>query len=783
MSHGAPAATRLTLYALVSAIEEDIRSTISNELGHQKTPAELLGPDVWQTAAERFVKEYGSIEQDAPLSDILLYVDFGDLSQILNRYRTLLARGIADHIRDIAPTLESILAIRNRVAHSRPLHASDFATVWDFSARLVEHSSTIWSRVQGVLKRIEVEPSFVLNLKIPPCKPEEVLRHNLPNPDFDETGFIGRENVVSRLISLCKGPYPVITIVGEGGLGKTALALKVAYDLLDLPDQPFEAVVWTSAKTRQLSAGQIKEIDNAIRDSLGMIQSVSHHLSGQRPEDPVREVLEYMGMFRILLVLDNLETVVDDRIRSFMQGLPAGSKVLITSRIGLGAFEFPVKLERLSDLEAVQLLRTLSRMRSVPALAKVENNRLARYCTVMKNNPGYIKWFVSAVQAGQRPEDVLDKPDVFLDFCMSNVYHYLTEASKRVLKSMQAIPGRLSQAELAFLNGDMEVTSIQAALQQLLTTNMVSMLSIPHGSSFESTYDVSELARLYLEKHHPLRSEDLKDLTKRRLQLRAAGEQLAAQQTSNPYSFDSVRVRSKRDLALAKDLLDALKAIRARRLDQAEKKIEDARRLAPEYFEVHRIEALLKLEQGNVVGAKVAYEAALEIEPNSAPLHFWYAGLLMRHLDDTEAALTELQKAGKIDPSAIPVQIEIARASLYLMKFPEARIILDALLRRTDIPGWEARKVYDLHLQWFARRADYGVQAQRDYLASLDWLENLKESFERCPQRLRDKHMLRTLAKAVYTADRCIYCTEGTYKAKATRIRDWLVKESYAEQR
>ena len=102
----------------------------------------------------------------------------------------------------------------------------------------------------------------MLNLSIPDYR--DSSKNNLPIPDFDETGFIGRRDEVEEVKKLCLGPYPVVTVVGEGGLGKTALALKVAYDILDLHDCPFESVVWSSSKTNQLTGYEITKIQNAI---------------------------------------------------------------------------------------------------------------------------------------------------------------------------------------------------------------------------------------------------------------------------------------------------------------------------------------------------------------------------------------------------------------------------------------------------------------------------------------------------------------------------------------
>ncbi len=137
-----------------------------------------------------------------------------------------------------------------------------------------------------------------------------------------------------------------------------------------------------------------------------------------------------------------------------------------------------MKLQPMDEGDAIQLVRALAKIRDVSSLVKLPNNRLAQYCRRMKNNPGYIKWFVSAVQAGRRPEEVLANPDIFLNFCMSNVYEYLTPTSRAVLRAMLCLPELNSQAELHFLT-QLDVLDLQRALQQLLTTNMVIMSSVP----------------------------------------------------------------------------------------------------------------------------------------------------------------------------------------------------------------------------------------------------------------------------------------------------------------
>lgn len=784
--------TRLTLYALLSSMETDFRRIIYSQLNGMKPSPEILGSGLWANAKNRLNKDFGVLADDEiSLSDALLYVDFGDLFQIINRHKALCSSDISNHIKSITTTIEGIVPIRNRVAHTRPLNYDDFNKVWDTAKYMIQNLGNVWTELSQTFHKIETDPSYVLSLHIPVISSDSGFSHNLPIPDFDETGFIGRTEVVNQLVNLCKGAYPVITIVGEGGIGKTALALKVAYDLMDSSEKLYDAIIWSSAKTTQLTSTQIVQIDNSIRNSLGMLQAVSESLTGIANPNPMDEILEYLKNFRVLLILDNLETVVDARIHSFMQGLPTGSKILITSRIGLGAFEFPVKLQPLEERDAVQLVRAVARMRGVQSIASLDNSRLSSYCKRMKNNPGFIKWFVSAIQSGKRPEEVLDKPNIFLEFCMSNVYDYLESNSKKVLKSMLAYPGQHSQPELAFLNSELGILNLQKALQQLLTTNMVQLRSIERGGYFESSYEISELARTYLEKHHPLSTVEFKDFSKKRNQLISANEAFTIEQSGNPYAIFRVNTRSKSDIVVAKYLSDVLKIVKNKwlhNLESANKKIDEARSLAPEYYEVHRVEAVLRVFQGNYSAARTAYEAALELEPNFAPLHVWYGEYLLEYLSDNDTALSEFQKASKLDAKALSPQIYTARVLLYLKKYSESKELLDKLMTNvSNLSIRDGRTIYNTYLQYFARYAEF-LEERHNTVQAIEHLEEMRNHYEKAPRELVDSYTVKKIKKAIPTIKKCLYSVDDLqiaqdFKQRAQKIKLWLENEEISEYR
>jgi LuxR family transcriptional regulator, glucitol operon activator len=737
--------SRLTLFAIISSMEEDLRDTIKILLAPQKSLEELFEDDLYSKCVARLNSDK-DLTRDEDLFQLIDYLDFGDSFQLLNRNKSLLPKDYSNHLLGITKNLEKLIPIRNRVMHTRPLMFDDLAITSESATKFVSQKQEKWKLLKETLNKLKSNPSYVLGLVIPPTNySNKTTNHNLPLPDFDETGFLGRTKQVDDLIKACFGPFPIITIVGEGGIGKTALAIKVAYEIVDLENTPFHYVVWTSSKTSQITVQEITRIEGAIKDSVGLIQSVANELGAIG--EPLEEVIEYLTQFKILLILDNLETVLDERIRSFLQALPIGSKVLITSRIGLGSLEYPIRLREMDNSESVQLLRALAVSRNVEQLVKVNNDRLSNFCNRMKNNPGYIKWFVSAVQAGKRPEEVLAKPDMFLEFCMSNVYEYLSDDSRSVLKAMQIVPSDLSQAELVFLT-EMDETDLQKSLQELLTTNMVNMTSTPIGSSYQSTYKISDLARPYLSKEHPASASETKRITGKKQILNNTTQEIKRDTKENPYSFDSININSNSDLIVAKYLKDSMVEVKKRNFLEAEAFIKSAKKLAPEYYEVHRVEAFINDRQEKFGVARSSYEAAIELEPNSAPLRMWFGQFLFRRFQDIEEAQKQLLFANTLDPENFNIESEIARLNIINGDYEPARTIIKKLITRADLSALERKKIFGVKLRFHKEAAEIYL-SRRDTKFCLDELESLIKTYIEIPKSILDYLMKKELGRAI----------------------------------
>lgn len=131
-----------------------------------------------------------------------------------------------------------------------------------------------------------------LQHEFPPVRAVGVLAHNLP---FFRSSFVGRAEERDGLAAILH-TTGVVTIVGAGGVGKTRLAIQVAFDVLDR----FEDGAWL---VDLAPLGDPSSIPTAVASAMGIGE-----VRGRNLRDVVVEVL---GSKSALLILDNCEHLLE----------------------------------------------------------------------------------------------------------------------------------------------------------------------------------------------------------------------------------------------------------------------------------------------------------------------------------------------------------------------------------------------------------------------------------------------------------------------------------------
>lgn len=785
-------AARLTCFALISAIEIDSRIAVSDL---QEAHGALLPKAVIDKANARRSGDRNSSIHSA--NSILEYLDFADTHEFLLSHKRILPESLRQSLLATSNQLGLFTQTRNRVAHNRPLEIEDMPRTVDISQGLTAAAPEHWQQTKRMLAQIADDPSSVLGLRIQlPSDPVNEPFHNLPTPDFDETGFLGRSTVLRTLKKYVLGSWPAISILGDGGIGKSALALKVAYDILDDPKSDFEAVVWVTAKSQQLTVHEIERISNAIEDSLGMFSEAIRQLGATGDEDPIAGLLEYMSVFKVLLVLDNLETVSDERLRNFLREIPNGSKVLMTSRIGVFK-ENDVKLDPLNDDESRALLMSLAKGRNVKVINDLDEAGRARLVKKLKGHPLYIKWVVSGVQAGRRPSDMTADSKLLLEFCMSNIYEQLGIHARRVLESMQVLRGVRYQGELAFIN-DMSASEIQLALLDLMRSNFISMTQVS-GANTDAGYEVGEFAYEYLATRNPVSDKKREAVLKRSLDLTDLSSRLqrGSQQRDRRYDPRTVAIRELHNAPAARQLTRAMRETRAGKLDRALGCCAEAKQLSPGYYEAHRVEGYVHSLRRDNVAAKLSYEQAVELaEGDSKPLALFHLGAFLEGEGiELKAARAHYEEATRIDPDSCELFLRIGNAHFnegsYPLSLGSAQVatkkdpnrsqwegILELLLRVATFGGEHAfnrgqrAEALELLEECFDAVAELPTNVLNENFD--DWFHHLGSLCERIAESEGSGNYLARVAQGLAVTSRTYISTPSITEARMTGLLEPL---------
>ena len=212
----------------------------------------------------------------------------------------------------------------------------------------------------------------------------------------------------------------------------------------------------------------------------------------------------------------------------------------------------------------------------------------------------------------------------------------------------------------------------------LITSHIVTQERGPNTED-RDRYTLSSLARTYSHKFMRMALEEQKRLIRKQNDLRSTQEEMSTREGTDIFDMNYVFVRDKEDYIGAKILTRAVHTIFGSELARAAAELTKAENRSPNYFDVHRVRAFYYVTNEDYLAAGLAYNAALSLAPDRAPLRLWNGGFLSRNMGDQEGALSQLLQAERLAPSAVAVKLECARVMQYLRRFDEAEQRLTAI--------------------------------------------------------------------------------------------------------
>jgi predicted ATPase len=181
--------------------------------------------------------------------------------------------------------------------------------------------------------------------RFPPLK--TISNTNLPRP---ASSFVGRVREVEELEALLRDGVRLLTLTGDGGSGKTRLAIEAAAELV--PDFR-NGVYWVGLAS--------------LRDPGLVLDTIAQTLGAKDG------VAEHVGERELLLLLDNFEQVIEAApdLASLVEACP-NLRMLVTSREVLRVRgELAYQVPPLGDPEAVELFCVRSQLDLEEAIAEL----------------------------------------------------------------------------------------------------------------------------------------------------------------------------------------------------------------------------------------------------------------------------------------------------------------------------------------------------------------------------------------------------------------------------
>ncbi|MEE4684254.1 hypothetical protein V2K41_04450 [Pseudomonas alliivorans] len=460
------------------------------------------------------------------------------------------------------------------------------------------------------------------------------ILHNIPARQT--TNFEGRKKEIARLTEWINEPAESKSclIYGDGGYGKTTLALEFLNRILDgslgLSGTPPEIISYHTAKmTRWTDQGitHFRGISGAMGESLRELMYCFHDILGKEWYtlddfgllNKVQTVLVEQGYKRddILLILDNTETLTSstsdtEELTQFLEQVEKKiGRVILTSRRREGMGSRLIKVSELEERESVLLMTRLAKEYGAKPILQSGEAKLRKASAQLMHKPLLIDALVkyisrTSVGVDDALNSVLRKTnDQLLEFLYEDAWLRMSEGQRDVFLVIVLMTCPIDEFSVGYACQEVGIPHDEFLLG-LEETYFANQTKI--GSKYE--IEIVELAReFFFQKFSKLMPDE------RRAEVRAYAE-----------SVDS----------FAKEKEAVEREYRSDRVAEA---------FRGQFAKAAKIAA----EKGRITDAEEHYTLAVQEDPLNSALHDRFAWFLLHMAHKIEPAFDMAKKAVELD--------------------------------------------------------------------------------------------------------------------------------------
>jgi NB-ARC domain len=333
---------------------------------------------------------------------------------------------------------EEIIHIRNLIAkHQKNLYAIE-EILANYGVDRPIHVLNSLTFEQETLKKLQAKLDALEKPFEQQTREEKTCLHNLPRRPF----FVGREREIETILASLDAASRtfIVAIEGLGGVGKTSLAIEVAYRCIE--KELFTSIIWVTAKEFILTTYGIEEQTpdiRALQDIFSAIGEVLNYpISGNALfEEQCKIAYGLLSKQTILLLIDNFESLSlqeKEKIITFLRRTPITVKSIITSR-EIIAEGHRIQLKGLSSDESKALLQWSASQHA----NRLTNEQIQNITVVTGGIPLAMLWVEGQVSTfGQPVTQVIERLEFssdlpILQFCFERSWQLLQVKAQEIL--------------------------------------------------------------------------------------------------------------------------------------------------------------------------------------------------------------------------------------------------------------------------------------------------------------------------------------------------------------
>lgn len=585
--------------------------------------------------------------------------------------------------------MHSLYDLRIKIAHIR-----DYFTNTDLSNLIVEAKRLN----HGMLEPDSLLDQFVENLLV---EPEELVLkvpiefyedestakiiNNLPIADYEyEGGFVGRIDDEEKIVKMLKSNmHRVITIAGAGGVGKSALTLKIVNDIIRDGIIEYDFVVWVSAKENKLSYLGIEDLEPTLKnydELLDTILNVVGFDADSYGEDVDRKESDINDLFdacnRVLLVIDNLETITDERIINFILDSHPNVNFIITSRRGLGQVERRYDLKELREKDAIHLFRIICKEKGLKELQCADESLIRNYVKKVYNYPLAIKWVLGQAALGKDILSIVDsineRSSDISKFCFEQVFSELSTESKCILYALCLNNEAVPKGVLKYISNLDDVT-FEDCIQDLLIVSLLlpEQRVNKQNGEINSYYSLLPLTRGYVKVELDKNKDIKTQLQDRMVTVETTLEEAERAKVQYRFSLSNFGATTEEEKIASMLAQTAYQKYQAGNYLDAVDTFKKAVDIAPRFASIYRNWAIIESMESHWAEADALMEKASRL--NKDDTQIWLVwGNIKRKSDKIKEAYNYYDKAYKLSPKDNVVLNSYAQAISRLGEFQRA---------------------------------------------------------------------------------------------------------------